>query len=33
MEARLGFDKLQKDNPALMDQYSNLTSTLLGKLQ
>ena len=33
METRLGFAKLQKDNPALMDQYSNLTSTLLSKLQ
>ena len=33
MEARLGFAKLQKDNPALMDQYSSLTSTLLSKLQ
>jgi len=33
MEKRLGFDKLKEDNPALMEQYNNLTSTLLSKLE
>jgi hypothetical protein len=33
MEECLGFAKLKEDNPALMDQYNSLASTLLSKLE